>query len=241
MAAHGKIAVITGAGSGIGRATGACAAGGRLDRRARRPPRATCSKRPRRLAECAAAAHPGGADRRPRPGVDRGAVRGGQADLRPHRPVVQQRRHQHPRHPVRGSDLRAMVECRRGQPDRLVPVRAARLPHDEGAGPARRPHHQQRLGLGACAAAQLDPLCRDQARADRADPVAVARRARTTTSPAARSTSATPRPTRNEDTARGRLQATGQVEAEARIDVQRRRQRRRSTWPACRSKPTCCS
>ena len=46
-----------------------------------------------------------------------------------------------------------------------------------------------------------------------------ARRARTTTSAAARSTSATPRPTRNEDTARGRLQATGRVEAEARIDV----------------------
>ena len=91
---------------------------------------------------------------------------------------VQQCRHQHPRHPVRGVDLRAMVECRRGQPDGLVPVRAARLPHDEGAAAARRADHQQRLGLGACAAAQLHPLCRDQARADRAHPLVVARRAR---------------------------------------------------------------
>ena len=33
--------------------------------------------------------------------------------------------------------------------------------------PQGRPHHQQRLGLGACAAAQLDPLRLDQARADR--------------------------------------------------------------------------
>ena len=69
------------------------------------------------------------------------------------------------------------IGCRRGQSDRLVPLRPARLPHDEGAGPAGRAHHQQRLGLGACAAAQLDALRLDQARADRADPVAVARRA----------------------------------------------------------------
>ena len=33
-------------------------------------------------------------------------------------------------------------ECRRGQPDGLIPVRAARLSHDEGAAAARRAHHQ---------------------------------------------------------------------------------------------------
>src|SRR5438034_1296310 len=43
----------------------------------------------------------------------------------------------------------------------------------KGAGPAGRADHQQRLGLGPCAAAPLDPLCLDQARADRADPLAV--------------------------------------------------------------------
>ncbi len=150
---------------------------------------ARCSRKPRRWPSCPGgrqaasrragdAAHLGRADRRLRPGGDRGFVRHGQADLRPHRPAVQQRRDQHPRHPVRGADLRAVGQCRRGQFDRLVSVRAARLSHDEGAGPAGRADHQQRLGVGACAAPQLDALCRDQARADRAHPLAVARRAR---------------------------------------------------------------
>ena len=40
--------------------------------------------------------------------------------------------------------------------------------------PARRPHHQQRLGLRPCAAAQLDPLCRNEARADRPHALPVA-------------------------------------------------------------------
>ena len=44
--------------------------------------------------------------------------------------------------------------------------------------PQGRPHHQQRLGVGACAPAQLDPLCLDQARADRPDARDLARRAR---------------------------------------------------------------
>ena len=77
-------------------------------------------------------------------------------------------------YPDRRPDVRAMVECRRDQPDRLVPLRAARVPHDEAPAAARRPYHQQRFGVGACAAAELDALCRDQACADRSDAVTVA-------------------------------------------------------------------
>ncbi len=33
------------------------------------------------------------------------------------------------------------------QPDRPLPLHAGSLPHHEGPGPARRTHHQQRLGL----------------------------------------------------------------------------------------------
>ena len=64
----------------------------------------------------------------------------------------------------------------RHQPDRLVPVHAGGLPHHEGAGPARRAHHQQRLDLGARAAAALGALHGDQARDHRPDQVDLARR-----------------------------------------------------------------
>ena len=66
--------------------------------------------------------------------------------------------------------------------------------HDEGPEPARRPDHQQRLDLGPRAAAELRALHGDQARDHRADQVDRAGRPRSTTSPAARSTSATPPP-----------------------------------------------
>jgi hypothetical protein len=54
----------------------------------------------------------------------------------------------------------------------VVPVHAAGVPRDEGPDAARRPHHQQRLDLGARAAAELGALHRDQARDHRADQVA---------------------------------------------------------------------
>ena len=164
MATSDKIAVITGAGSGIGRASAlalieagfaAVLAGRRHD----------MLEETAALAKNRAVSHPGRADGRLRSGRDCCTVRTGQTDLWPHRPLVQQCRHQHPRHPVRGSDLRAMVECRRGQPDRLVPVRPARLPDDEGAAAAGRADHQQRIGVGACAAAQLRrPMSRPSTR-----------------------------------------------------------------------------
>ena len=43
---------------------------------------------------------------------------------------------------------------------------------------ARRAYHQQRFGLGPCSAAEFDPVRGDQARNDRTDPLIVARRAR---------------------------------------------------------------
>ena len=65
----------------------------------------------------------------------------------------------------------------------------------EGADAAWRPHHQQRLDLGPCAAAaELGAVHGHQARRHRPDEVDRRSTAAPTTSPAARSTSATPRP-----------------------------------------------
>ena len=73
--------------------------------------------------------------------------------------------------PVNFEDLtpRAVAGGGEHQPDRAVPVHAARVPHHEGPDPARRPHHQQRLDLGARAAAVLVGLYLDQARHHRTD------------------------------------------------------------------------
>ena len=67
------------------------------------------------------------------------------------------------------------------------------IPDDEGAGAARRPHHQQRLHLRARPAAELGALHRHQARHHRPHQI-IRSTAAPTTSPAARSISATPPP-----------------------------------------------
>ena len=69
----------------------------------------------------------------------------------------------------------------------------ARRSRDARPTPPGRPHHQQRLDLGARAAARLRALHRDQARDHRAHRT-ISLDGRPTTSRAARSTSATPRP-----------------------------------------------
>jgi NAD(P)-dependent dehydrogenase (short-subunit alcohol dehydrogenase family) len=51
-----------------------------------------------------------------------------------------------------------------GAPPVNFEVHPARLPHHEGPEAARRPHHQQRLDLGTCAATVLGGLHLDQAR-----------------------------------------------------------------------------
>ena len=77
--------------------------------------------------------------------------------------------------PLEELPLETWKQGRRYQPYRHVPVHAGSHQDHEGAGPARRPHHQQRLDLGACAAPALGRLYRDQARGHRAHQVDRAR------------------------------------------------------------------
>ena len=189
-----KVAIVTGAGSGIGRASALALLEGRLPRRARRPPR-------RRARGDARAPPATAADRVlvvPTDVTDPAAVKAlfarRQGQARPPRRAVQQRRHRRAAGAARGAHRRAVADRRRHQPDRRLPVHAAGVRADEVAVAARRPHHQQRLDLGARAAPVQLALHRDQARDHRPHQVDLARRPRRTTSPAARSTSATPRP-----------------------------------------------
>ena len=72
--------------------------------------------------------------------------------------------------------VRAVEERRRHQPDRRVPLHAGSVQDHEEPDAARRAHHQQRLDLGARAAAELGALHRDQARDHRPHQVDLARR-----------------------------------------------------------------
>ncbi len=80
--------------------------------------------------------------------------------------------------PLEDADLREVEGGRGRQPHRRVPVHAGGLQDHEGPDAARRPHHQQRLDLGARAAPELGALHRDQARDHRPDEVHRARRPR---------------------------------------------------------------
>ena len=111
--------------------------------------------------------------------------------VRPPRSALQQCRHQRAAGSLRGADRRAMEERRQRQPDRHVLSARARRCADEGADAAGRPHHQQRLDLGARAAPALGALHRDEARRQRPHQIDLARLPRLSTSAAARSTSAT--------------------------------------------------
>ncbi len=128
------------------------------------------------------------------------------------------------------------------QSDRAVPVHPARVPHHEGPDPARRPHHQQRLDLGARAAAVLVGLHLDQARHHRPDQSHQPRR------PHVRHRG---RPGRHrqcrdaDDRPHGRRPrrdaARWHDEAGTAHGRQGGRRRRRLHGRACRSTPTCCS
>ena len=166
--AQQKIAVVTGAGTGIGRAVALALMKEGFGRRARRTP-AGQARRDRRRGRQDQRAEPRRPDRRERSGLGQGAVRQDQGDLRPLRRAVQQCRHRRAGDADRGPALRNLEEGRRHQSHRHVPVHAGSDPADEGAGPARRPHHQQRLDLRAYAAAGRRRLYRDQARRHRAD------------------------------------------------------------------------
>ncbi|CAA9267953.1 MAG: Oxidoreductase, short chain dehydrogenase/reductase family, partial [uncultured Acetobacteraceae bacterium] len=148
----------------------------RLDRRARGPPRRS-AQRDDRDGAGRRTALPGRPDRRGRSPSRRGAVRGRAREVRSARFPVQQRRRQRARHAAGGPRLRGLDARGAGEPDRLLPLRPAGLPHDEGAAAAGRAHRQQRLHLGARAAARLRPLHFHQARDHRPDEVAVPGRA----------------------------------------------------------------
>ena len=109
--------------------------------------------------------------RRERPRSVSAPLRDDEGGLRPPRPAVQQRRHRRPGRPAGGPDVRAVAAGRRRQPDRRVPLHPGGVPADEGAGPARRPDHQQRLDLGPRAPAELRALHGHQARDHRPDQV----------------------------------------------------------------------
>ena len=173
--ASGKVAVVTGAGTGIGKAVASAlvAAGWRV---------AFAGRRPEPLEAAIAAAGGRGARASPSPRTSPGPTRStrcsratvaafGRVDLLFNNAGASIGG------PFEDLTHRPVAGGRRRQPHRLVPVRAGGVPGDEGAVAARRTHHQQRLDLRPRAAAQLGALHRHQARDHRAHQVDLARRA----------------------------------------------------------------
>ena len=240
MNEQGPTAIVTGAGTGIGRAVALALLGERL--RASRSPAGAAEPLRRR---------PRDRRRRPRPApcptdvTDPASVDAlfdaTSTTLRPARPAVQQRRHRRRRRSARGADRRAVAGGGRRQPDRRLPLHPGGVPHDEGAGPAGRADHQQRLDLGPRAAAALRPLHGDQARDHRPDQVA----SRWT---AARYDIACGQIDIGNAATEMTARMSEGVPAGRRLDRGRADDGRRatsptpcSTWRACRSTPTSCS
>ena len=157
-----KIAVVTGAGTGVGRAASLALmnagftvvlAGRRME----------MLQETQKLGDNVGKSLPVSADMTD-PALDRRVVRQGDGSLWPARRALQQCRHGRAAGEFRGSQPRAVAGGGEHQPDRAVFVHPARVPHHEGPDPARRPHHQQRLDLGARAAAVLVGLYLHQAR-----------------------------------------------------------------------------
>ena len=146
MSAHDRVAVVTGAGSGLGREVthALLGAGYRV---------ALAGRREDALRETLAGADvaPDRAIVVPTDVTDRDAVAALFARVRdelgPRRRAVQQRRGVRPAGALRGRGLRGLAGDRRDQPHGRVRVRAGGLPGDEGAVAAGRADHQQRLDL----------------------------------------------------------------------------------------------
>ena len=110
------------------------------------------------------------------------------------RRVVQQRRDERAVPAARRHALRKMARGHRHQSHRRIPLHAAGVPPHEGPDAARRAHHQQRVDLGARAAREFRALHGVETRDHRASRNPRRSMDASTTSPAARSTSATRRP-----------------------------------------------
>ena len=126
-----RIAVVTGAGTGIGRAAALALLGegfsGRPRGTAKEPLEETArhgARRPQPLVVPADVTDPAAVD---------ALFARGEAAVRPPRPAVQQRRHQRARRPISTiSTCEQWTHGRRRQPDRHVPLRPAGVPPDEG-------------------------------------------------------------------------------------------------------------
>ena len=171
-----KIALVTGAGSGIGRAVALAlqAAGYSV---------VLAGRRAAELEQTAALANPGGRQDagRAQP-MSASRTRSARCSPRRKKPSAGSTCSSTmpacgtPGHPHGRPDLRT-VERRRGrQSHRRVSLRAGGDPDDEGAGPARRADHQQRLHLRARAAAPFRAVHGDQTCHHRADEVHLTRR-----------------------------------------------------------------
>ena len=146
MIVNGKVALVTGAGSGIGRAASLAlhAAGYSVvlaGRRAAELERTAASARPR------ARMLPVPTDIGQPDQVRALFARTKEAFGRLGR-ALQQRRHQRARHSHGRPHLRAVERRGGSQPHGSIPLRPAGHQADEGAAAARRAHHQQRLHLG---------------------------------------------------------------------------------------------
>ena len=138
---------------------------------------------------------------------------------------------------VRRSHRRAVAEGGRRQSHRRLLLRPRGVSRDARSEPPGRPDHQQRLDLGARAAARLRPLHRDQARDHRPDPHDRARR------PPLRHRVQPDRHRQRRDRdggAHGQGRAAGGWLDQGRAADGRRATSRApwSTWRACRSMPT---
>ena len=177
MVSNGRVALVTGAGSGIGKAVEPGLAGGGIFGGSGRDAARRNWKRPRRRRYRTAERCSGGAHRREQAGIGQGAVRARGRSCSDGwtccstTPASAGAAIPHGR-----SDARAVERGGRREPDRGVPVRAGSDQNDEGAAAARRTHHQQRLDLGPRAAPEFRALHGHEARHDRADEMHLARR-----------------------------------------------------------------
>ena len=172
-----KVALVTGAGTGVGRAAGAGARPDRVRGRSRRPADGA-ARGNRRHGGTGRPNDAGGRLRSRRAGRYPSPVRADGRSVRTARPPVQQRRHEPARRRHGGPAARRLATDRRHQPHRRVPLRAGSHPHHEAPDPERRADRQQRLDRGPCAEAEHGRLHRDEARDHRAHQESRPRRAR---------------------------------------------------------------